>query len=160
MLCSLTPEMALTSARAAEKALMSGSPPGLLHGLPISVKDLIAVGGVRCTFGSRAGGERGGRRRAVVERLKAQGACIIGKSTTSEFGCKGVGDSPLTGVTRNAWNLEKTPGGSSCGAASSTAAGTTPFALGTDGGGSIRIPSALSGLFGIKAQFGRVRSIP
>jgi Asp-tRNA(Asn)/Glu-tRNA(Gln) amidotransferase A subunit family amidase len=128
-----------------------------LHGLPISVKDLIAVGGVRCTFGSRVMAENVAVADAPsVERLKAQGACIIGKSTTSEFGCKGVGDSPLTGVTRNAWNLEKTPGGSSCGAASSTAAGTTPFALGTDGGGSIRIPSALSGLFGVKAQFGRV----
>ncbi|MDH8324211.1 amidase family protein, partial [Klebsiella pneumoniae] len=73
-----------------------------------------------------------------------------------EFGCKPVGDSPLTGITRNPWNLDKTPGGSSAGAAASVAAGITPFSLGTDGGGSIRIPAAFTGLAGIKGQFGRV----
>ena len=88
------------------------------------------------------------------------GACVIGKTTTSEFGCKAVGDSPLTGITPNAWNRRKTSGGSSCGAATSVAAGITPFALGTDGGGSVRIPCALSGLFGIKAQFARVPVYP
>jgi aspartyl-tRNA(Asn)/glutamyl-tRNA(Gln) amidotransferase subunit A len=91
-----------------------------------------------------------------VERLKQVGAVIIGKTTTSEFGCKPVGDNLLTGITRNAWNPEKTPGGSSAGAAASVAAGITPFALGTDGGGSIRIPCSLSGLAGIKGHFGRV----
>ncbi|NBP27604.1 MAG: amidase, partial [Betaproteobacteria bacterium] len=88
------------------------------------------------------------------------GACIVGKTTTSEFGCKAVGDSPLTGITRNPWDSSKTPGGSSCGAVASVVARVTPFALGTDGGGSIRIPASLSGLFGIKAQFGRVPVFP
>ena len=95
-----------------------------------------------------------------VVRIKAAGACIIGKTTTTEFGCKGGGLSPLTGITRNPWNLSKTPGGSSLGAASSVAAGLTPFALGTDGGGSIRLPFSFCGLFGIKAQFGRVPVYP
>ena len=92
----------------------------------------------------------------AVERAKAAGAILIGKTTTSEFGCKPVGDSPLTGITRHPWNLAKTPGGSSAGAAASVAAGITPFALGTDGGGSVRIPCCFTGLAGIKAQFGRV----
>jgi len=95
-----------------------------------------------------------------VERIKAAGACIIGTTTTSEFGCKAVGDSPMTGITRNPWNLGKTPGGSSCGAAASVAAGVTPFALGTDGGGSIRTPASFTGLVGIKAQFARVPVFP
>ncbi|MEO6623865.1 MAG: amidase family protein, partial [Burkholderiaceae bacterium] len=95
-----------------------------------------------------------------VERVKAAGACIIGKTTTTEFGCKGGGPSPLTGITRNPWDLGKTPGGSSLGAASSVAAGITPFALGTDGGGSVRLPSSFCGLFGMKAQFGRVPVFP
>ncbi len=84
----------------------------------------------------------------AVERAKAAGGILIGKTTTSEFGCKPVGDSPLTGITRNPWNLDKTPGGSSAGAAASVAAGITPFALGTDGGGSIRIPCCLYGIGG------------
>jgi aspartyl-tRNA(Asn)/glutamyl-tRNA(Gln) amidotransferase subunit A len=92
----------------------------------------------------------------AVERAKAAGGILIGKTTTSEFGCKPVGDSPLTGITRHPWNLSKTPGGSSAGAAASVAAGITPFALGTDGGGSVRIPCCFTGLAGIKAQFGRV----
>lgn len=156
-----TPDLALEAAKAAERAVTSGEELGLLHGLPISVKDLITVGGVRCTFGSKAMADNVAAVDAPsVERARAQGACIIGKSTTSEFGCKAVGDSPLTGVTPNAWNLAKTPGGSSCGAASSVAAGVTPFALGTDGGGSVRIPCSLSGLFGMKAQFARVPVYP
>lgn len=91
-----------------------------------------------------------------VKRLRHHGAIIVGKTTTSELGCKPVGDSPLTGITRHPWDLAKTPGGSSAGAAASVAAGITPFALGTDGGGSVRIPAALTGLVGLKAQFGRV----
>ena len=156
-----SPDVALEAARKAERAVMSGEALGLLHGLPISVKDLIAVDGLKLTFGSRAMADN---RAAVdapsVDRVRRQGGCIVGKSTTSEFGCKAVGDSPLTGVTPNAWNLAKTPGGSSCGAATSVAAGITPFALGTDGGGSVRIPSSFSGLFGIKAQFARVGVFP
>ena len=155
------PEQALDAARQAEQAVMAGQPLGPLHGLPISVKDLIAVQGLPYTFGSRAMAHNVAAADApAVERLRAAGACIIGKTTTSEFGCKAVGDSPLSGITRNPWDPRKTPGGSSAGAAASVAAGMTPFALGTDGGGSIRIPASLCGLVGIKAQFGRVPVYP
>ena len=154
---TLRPEPALAAARAAEQAVMHGGPLGLLHGLPISVKDLIAIAGEAYASGSRAMvGNIAGEDAPSVSRLKAAGAIVIGKTTTSEFGCKPVGDSPLTGITRHPWDLSKTPGGSSAGAAASVAAGVTPFALGTDGGGSIRIPAALTGLVGFKAQFGRV----
>ena len=156
-----TPELALEAAKKAEQDLMAGNAIGPLHGLPISVKDLIAVKDLKLTFGSRANANNVAAVDAPsVERVRAAGACIIGKTTTSEFGCKAVGDSPLTGVTRNPWDITKTPGGSSCGAAASVAAGMTPFALGTDGGGSIRVPCSLTGLFGIKAQFGRVPVYP
>jgi len=158
---TFAPELAMQQAQHAETVLMRGDPcPGLL-GLPISVKDLIAVKDLRFASGSRAMAANIAAVSAPsVERIVAAGACIIGKTTTSEFGCKAVGDSPLTGITRSPWNLNKTPGGSSCGAASSVVAGVTTVALGTDGGGSIRIPASLSGLFGIKAQFGRVPIFP
>jgi aspartyl-tRNA(Asn)/glutamyl-tRNA(Gln) amidotransferase subunit A len=153
----LLPDEAMAAARCAEDAVMKGAPLGLLHGLPFSAKDLMAVKGVRYASGSRTMADNVAAVDApAVERAKAAGAVLIGKTTTSEFGCKPVGDSPLTGVTRHPWNLAKTPGGSSAGAAASVAAGITPFALGTDGGGSIRIPCALTGLAGIKGQFGRV----
>jgi aspartyl-tRNA(Asn)/glutamyl-tRNA(Gln) amidotransferase subunit A len=153
----LRPEPALEAARRAEESVMRGGPLGLLHGIPISVKDLIALAGEPYSSGSRTmAGHIAAVDAPAVARVKAAGAIVIGKTTTSEFGCKPVGDSPLTGVTRHPWNLAKTPGGSSAGAAASVAAGVTPFALGTDGGGSLRIPASLTGLFGIKAQFGRV----
>jgi aspartyl-tRNA(Asn)/glutamyl-tRNA(Gln) amidotransferase subunit A len=153
----LLPEPALAAAKTAEDAVMRGESLGLLHGLPFSAKDLMAVAGVRYASGSRTMADNIASVDApAVERAKAAGAILIGKTTTSEFGCKPVGDSPLTGVTRNPWNLAKTPGGSSAGAAASVAAGITPFALGTDGGGSVRIPCCFSGLAGIKAHFGRV----
>ena len=153
----LLPEAALAAARVAEDAVMRGKPLGLLHGLPFSAKDLMAVAGVPYASGSRAMAKNIAAVDApAVERAKAAGAILIGKTTTSEFGCKPVGDSPLTGITRHPWNLAKTPGGSSAGAAASVAAGITPFALGTDGGGSVRIPCCFTGLAGIKAHFGRV----
>jgi aspartyl-tRNA(Asn)/glutamyl-tRNA(Gln) amidotransferase subunit A len=153
----LLPDQAMAAAKQAEAAVMNGEPLGLLHGIPCSVKDLIAVADVPWAFGSRAMAENVAAADAPsVERVREAGAIIIGKTTTSEFGCKAVGDCPLTGITRNPWNLEKTPGGSSAGAAASVAAGITPFALGTDGGGSIRIPCSFTGLAGIKGQFARV----
>jgi Asp-tRNA(Asn)/Glu-tRNA(Gln) amidotransferase A subunit family amidase len=152
---------ARAQAKAAETRLLRGERLGDLDGIPTSVKDLIAVGGMPQRFGSRATPETPSAADAPsVERIRAAGAVILGKSTTSEFGCKAVGDSPLTGITRNPWNPEMTPGGSSCGAAAMVAAGLVPYALGTDGGGSVRIPSALCGLFGIKAQFSRVAVFP
>jgi aspartyl-tRNA(Asn)/glutamyl-tRNA(Gln) amidotransferase subunit A len=158
---TLMPEQALAAARAAEDAVMNGAPLGAIHGIPFSVKDLIAVKGVGYASGSRTMADNVATVDAPsVERAKAAGGILIGKTTTSEFGCKPVGDSPLTGITRNPWNLAKTPGGSSAGAAASVAAGITPFALGTDGGGSIRIPAAFTGLVGLKGQFGRVPVSP
>ena len=154
-------EAALRDARAADARRARGEPLGPLHGVPVSVKDLVAVGGVPFTFGSRSMAHNVAPADAVaVERLRGAGAIVIGKTTTSEFGCKAVGESPLTGLTRNPWNLAKTAGGSSAGAAASVAAGVTAIAVGTDGGGSIRIPAALTGLVGVKAQFGRVPVYP
>ena len=156
-----TEDVAYAAARKAEKAILDNESPGLLHGLPISVKDLIAMGGIRYTFGSRVSANNIAAVDApAVERVRREGGVIIGKTTTSEFGCKAVGDSPLTGITRNPWDMSKTPGGSSAGAAASVASGVTPFALGTDGGGSVRIPGSLTGLFAVKAQFARVPVFP
>jgi aspartyl-tRNA(Asn)/glutamyl-tRNA(Gln) amidotransferase subunit A len=154
-------DQARDDARRAEAQLRERKAPGPLCGVPISVKDLIAVGGAPLTFGSRSMADNVAPADAVaVERLRQAGAIIIGKTTTSEFGCKAVGDSPLTGSTRNPWDLSKTAGGSSAGAAASVAAGVTAVAVGTDGGGSIRSPAAMTGLFGVKAQFGRVPVFP
>jgi len=153
----LMPDKALAAAKVAEDAVMRGDALPPLHGVPFSAKDLIAVGGERFAFGSRCMvGNIAAADAPSVERAKKAGAILIGKTTTSEFGCKGVGDSPLTGITRNPWNLAKTPGGSSAGAAASVAAGITSIALGTDGGGSVRIPGCLTGLAAIKGQFGRI----
>ena len=148
-------------AKESEKRMMSNSLLSELDGIPTSIKDLIAQKNLPQRFGSKTTSDNLVSADAPsVERLRNAGAVLLGKSTTSEFGCKGVGDSPLTGVTRNPWNIKLTPGGSSCGAASMVAAGIVPYAIGTDGGGSIRIPAALTGLFGIKAQFGRVPVYP
>src|SRR6476469_5370823 len=153
----LMPDKALAAAKAAEDAVMRGDALPPLHGVPFSAKDLIAVGGERFAFGSRCMTDNVAAADAPpVERAKRAGGILIGKTTTSEFGCKAVGDSPLTGITRNPWNLQKTPGGSSAGAASSVAGGVTSIALGSDGGGSVRIPGCLTGLVAIKGQFGRI----
>jgi aspartyl-tRNA(Asn)/glutamyl-tRNA(Gln) amidotransferase subunit A len=162
---TVTADLALEAARRAEQEIMTRKPDGvhnrLLLGLPVSIKDLTALKDVRFTSGSRTLADFIAPVDAPAsERVKAQGGAIVGKTTTTEFGCKPASESPLTGVTRNPWNLQKTSGGSSAGAAASVAAGITPFALGTDGGGSVRIPSSFCGLFGIKAQFGRVPIYP
>ncbi len=154
---ALMADRAVDEAKAAEIALTSGKTLGKLHGLPISVKDLISVSDAPFSLGSKTLAENIADSDAPsVERVRKSGAIIIGKTTTSEFGCKPVGDSPLTGITRNPWDLNMTPGGSSAGAAASIAAGVTSFGLGTDGGGSIRIPSAFTGLAGMKGTFARV----
>ena len=154
-------ELAQQQAAASEARIMNGSKLSELDGIPTSIKDLIAVKGMPMRAGSRATTDKPQTVDAPsVERLRNAGAVILGKSTTSEFGCKAVGDSVLTGITRNPWDTARTPGGSSCGAAAMVAAGLVPYALGTDGGGSVRIPAALTGLFGIKANFGRVAVFP
>jgi aspartyl-tRNA(Asn)/glutamyl-tRNA(Gln) amidotransferase subunit A len=154
---TFAPEAALQAAHHVDKLIAGARDPGPLAGVPVSVKDLVAVGGMRQSFGSKLLADNVAPQDAPsVERLRHAGACIVGKSTTSEFGSKAVGDSPLTGITRNPWNLERTPGGSSAGAAAQVAARMLPVALGTDGGGSLRIPASFCGVFGIKARFGRV----
>jgi len=161
MFAHLDLEGAHGQAKAAEARMMAGALLGPLDGIPTAIKDLIAVAGMPQRFGSRTtSGALVAQDAPSVARLRAGGAVFLGKSTTSEFGCKAVGDSPLTGITRNPWDILKTPGGSSAGSASLVACGLVPYALGTDGGGSLRIPAALSGLYGIKAQFGRVPVYP
>jgi aspartyl-tRNA(Asn)/glutamyl-tRNA(Gln) amidotransferase subunit A len=154
-------EGALAAARAADARRRAGGEAPPLLGIPVSVKDLIEVEGMPCSYGSLTmRGYVAPADAPSVARLRAAGTIILGKTTTSEFGFRGYTESPVHGVTRNAWDRARTPGGSSGGAASSVAAGVTPFALATDGGGSIRAPCSLTGLVGIKAQFGRVPIFP
>ncbi|MGH8705599.1 MAG: amidase [Burkholderiales bacterium] len=153
---------ALAAARAAEKRWLRGEPKGLLDGVPVSIKDLLLTKGWPTLRGSRTIDPKGpwNDDAPAVARLREHGAVLLGKTTTPEFGWKGVTDSPLTGVTRNPWNARKTPGGSSGGSAAALAAGMGPLSVGTDGGGSIRIPCAFTGLFGLKPSFGRVPAWP
>jgi aspartyl-tRNA(Asn)/glutamyl-tRNA(Gln) amidotransferase subunit A len=159
--CLVTVEAARQAAQAAEQAVMRGEPLRPLHGVPVSVKDLVITKGVRTMRGSKLYEHDVPTEDApVVERLKAAGAIILGKTTTPEFGFKGVTDSPVTGITRNPWHLERTPGGSSGGAGVAVATGMGPLAVGTDGGGSIRIPSSFCGIYGLKPHLGRVPVYP
>jgi aspartyl-tRNA(Asn)/glutamyl-tRNA(Gln) amidotransferase subunit A len=157
-------EGALAAAREAEARLRAAAGDAArlereapLLGVPVSVKDLIDVAGLPCGFGSLTMRDHVPSEDAPsVERLRRAGAVIIGKTTTSEFGYRGYTRSLAHGNTANPWDTGRTPGGSSGGAVASVAAGVTAIALGTDGGGSIRAPCALTGLVGIKATFGRV----
>ena len=155
--CTLLAEDARKQAKEAEDLVMKGGDLGLLHGVPVSVKDLIFTKGVRTTFGSRIYENFvPDADDVVVERLRAAGAIIVGKTNTPEFGFMGVTDNLLFGPTRNPWNLERHAGGSSGGAAAAVVAGISPLAVGSDGGGSIRIPSSFCGAFGLKPSYGRV----
>jgi aspartyl-tRNA(Asn)/glutamyl-tRNA(Gln) amidotransferase subunit A len=159
--CTLVPEQTLAAAREAERAVTAGGALGPLHGVPFSVKDLVITQGVRTMRGSRIYEDWvPAEDTPAVERLRAAGGIFLGKTTSPEFGWKGVTDSPVTGITRNPWNPAKTPGGSSGGAAAQVAAGLGPLAIGTDGGGSIRIPASFSGIYGIKPSYGRVPTYP
>lgn len=159
--CAVAHEPARQAAKIAEAAVMHGEPLGPLHGVPVSVKDLVFTRGIVTAAGSRLFAEFVPEEDAVaVERLKAAGAVILGKTTTPEFGHKGVTESPLFGVTGNPWRLERTPGGSSGGAGAAVAAGLGPLALGTDGGGSVRIPASFCGVYGLKPSFGRIPQGP
>ncbi len=154
-------EDALDAARRADIALASGQPVGLLHGVPVSVKDLILTKGMRTTFGSQLFGDYlPSEDDVVVERLRNAGAIVIGKTNVPEFGYNSITDNKVFGPSRNPWNTELTPGGSSGGAAAAVAAGVGSLALGSDGGGSIRIPSALCGVFGLKPTYGLVPLYP
>jgi aspartyl-tRNA(Asn)/glutamyl-tRNA(Gln) amidotransferase subunit A len=155
--CTIAADNARKEAKKAEQSVMKGKPLGALHGVPVSVKDLIFTSGIRTTSGSRMHENFIPDRDAiVVERLKAAGAIIIGKTNTPEFGWAGITTNTLFGTTRNPWNLNYTSGGSSGGAAAAVAACLGPIAIGGDAGGSIRIPSSMCGVFGLKPSFGRV----
>ncbi len=153
---------ALAEARRSEERWRVSAPRGRLDGVPVSIKDLLLTEGWPTLRGSKTvdPDQSWDEDAPAVARLREHGAVILGKTTTPEFGWKGVTDSPLTGVTRNPWNPELTPGGSSGGAAAAVAAGMGPLAVGTDGGGSIRIPAGFTGIFGIKPSFGRVPTYP
>ncbi len=150
-------EEALVAAREIDGA--PGDAP--FRGVPIGVKDLAATAGIRTTYSSRAYAEYvPDFDTAVVRRIREAGFVIVGKTNTPEFGTVAFTESELNGATRNPWNPELTPGGSSGGAAAAVSAGLVPIAHGTDGGGSIRIPASCCGLFGLKPSRGRVSSAP
>ena len=139
----------------------AGRPIGPLDGVPVTVKDLIDMAGFPTRRGSRTTSPDPAMDDApIVSGLKAAGAVIIGKTTTTEFGWKSPGDCPLNGITRNPWNIAYTPGGSSSGAGAAGAAGFGPLHIGTDAGGSVRIPAAWCGLVGLKPTYGRIPQWP
>jgi len=154
---TLCRDQALADARAADAAVRQGAELGPLHGVPISIKDLETTKGVVTTMGSAIFKDRvPDMDSIVVERVKSAGAIILGKTNTPEFGQSGTTENKLGEPCRNPWNTERTPGGSSGGAAAALAAGLCTLSMGTDGGGSVRIPASFTGLFGIKPTQGRV----
>ncbi|GIK98058.1 MAG: amidase [Alphaproteobacteria bacterium] len=160
--CLVDEAGALAAARESEGRWHRGEPRGLVDGVPTTIKDLLLSKGWPTLRGSRTVGrdQDWSEDAPSVARLREHGAVFLGKTTTPEFGWKGVTDNPLTGITRNPWDPEKTPGGSSGGAAVAAALGMGALHLGTDGGGSIRIPAAFSGIFGLKQTFGLVPAYP
>src|SRR5438067_7513210 len=156
------PDSAMAEARRSEARWQKGEPQGLLDGVPVALKDTLATRGWPRLVGSRTidPNQPWTEDSPAVQRLRAAGAVFFGKTTTPEFGWKPLTDSPLSGVTRNPWNLERTPGGSSGGSAVALLTGICPLAVGTDAGGSIRIPAAFCGVFGLKPTFGRVAVYP
>lgn len=155
--CTPTPDMARAAAQELDRRLAGGAEAGPLAGVPVAVKDLILTAGVRTTSGSALYADFVPRDDdIVVERLKAADAIIIGKTNVSEFGFGAHGRNALFPLTRNPWDTRLTPGGSSAGSGAAVAAGICPVALGSDGGGSVRIPAAFNALVGIKASMGRV----
>jgi len=160
--CIVDRDGALTAARASEQRWRAGKPLSPVDGVPATIKDLMLMRGFPTLRGSHLidPNQDWSEDSPGVARLKEAGAVILGKTTTPEFGWIAVGDSPLTGITRNPWNLERTPGGSSAGAAAACAAGIGILNLGSDGAGSIRIPACFSGVFGLKPSFGLVPAYP
>jgi len=155
--CTPTFDLARTLSKNADQAVKKGEKLGLLHGVPISIKDETETKGIRTTYGSKLMEDNiPGTDATIIKRLRDAGVVILGKTNTPAFGYKGETDNLIFGITKNPWNLDRTPGGSSGGAASAVASGLSPIATGSDGGGSIRIPSSFCGVFGIKATFGRV----
>lgn len=155
-------EGALAAARRSEARWLARSSLGPLDGVPVSIKDLILTKGLPTLRGSFTVDENQpwDIDSPVAARMREAGAVILGKTATPEFGCKGETNSPRSGYTRNPWNPQRTPGGSSGGAAAAVALGMGPTAVGTDGAGSVRIPAAFCGNFGLKPSFGRVPAYP
>ena len=164
--CLVDEKVAMASARASEARWLAhrqnGTPVGVLDGVPTSIKDLILTQGWPTLRGSRTidPNQPWDVDAPATARLREAGAVLLGKTTTPEFGCKGETNSPATGITRNPWNLNHTPGGSSGGTAAAVAAGLGPIGVGTDGAGSVRIPAAFCGNVGLKPSFGRVPAYP
>jgi aspartyl-tRNA(Asn)/glutamyl-tRNA(Gln) amidotransferase subunit A len=160
--CLVDAEQALRAARASEARWSRGEPVGLVDGVPATVKELLLAEGwptTRCSLATDTN-QAWNEDAPSVARLRRHGAVLLGKTTSPEFGCKGTTDSPRFGITRNPWDVTRTPGGSSGGAAVAAALGMGALHLGTDGGGSIRIPAAFTGIFGFKATYGRVPVYP
>ena len=154
-------DAALAAARESETRWQKGEPRGLVDGVPATIKDNVWVAGLPCRKGSATTDASPVAEDApAVARLREQGAVIVGKTTLPEFGWIGACHSPLTGITRNPWNLDRTPGGSSGGAAAAALLNLGWLHIGTDGAGSIRIPAAFTGVFGIKPSYGRVPAYP
>lgn len=155
------PSAVLDQARAAERRWKEGRPAGPLDGVPVTIKDLVAVAGWPFRSGSATSSDAPAAEDApCVARLREAGAIFLGKTTTPEFGWKAMTDSPLFGTTRSPWNLDHSPGGSSGGAAAALLAGVGTLAHGNDGGGSVRIPASYGGLIGLKPTFGRIPHVP
>lgn len=153
---------ALAQAEASAARWRAGEPQGLLDGVPVTVKDILLLRGQPTLRGSRTVRQDASRDEDApsVARLREHGAVFVAKTTTPEFGWKGVTDSPQHGVTRNPHDTTRTSGGSSGGTAAAVALGAGPLGLGTDGGGSVRIPASFCGIFGLKPTYGRVPLYP
>jgi aspartyl-tRNA(Asn)/glutamyl-tRNA(Gln) amidotransferase subunit A len=159
--CTVTAELAMQQARAAEQAVMDDKTLGLLHGLPMSIKDLTATKGIPTMRGSHIFADSVPDFDApAYTRLLDAGAIMLGKTTTPEFGWKGCSDSPLTGATHNPWKHGMNAGASSAGAGAAAAAGLGVLHQGSDGAGSIRMPSCFCGIYGLKPSYGRVPYYP
>jgi aspartyl-tRNA(Asn)/glutamyl-tRNA(Gln) amidotransferase subunit A len=154
-------DRALAGARASEDRWRRGAPAGALDGIPVGIKDIMWMRGFPTRRGSRLTDPTPDKEDApATARVREAGGVILGKTTSPEFGWKALGDSPLTGITRNPWDPNRTSGGSSAGAGAAGAAGIGPLHVGTDGAGSVRTPSSFCGLVGLKPTFGRVPAHP
>ncbi|MHA1294892.1 MAG: amidase [Promethearchaeota archaeon] len=159
--CTLTFDLARETAKKIDNKVKNGEDIGPLMGVPVSIKDLMLTKGIRTTFGSKIYENYiPDKDEIAVKRLKNAGCVILGKTNTPEFGYAGVTHNLIFGETKNPWNLERTCGGSSGGAAVAVACGLGPLALGSDGGGSIRHPSTLCGVYGLKPNYGRIPIYP
>ncbi|MHA2288140.1 MAG: amidase [Promethearchaeota archaeon] len=159
--CTPTFDLAREKAKQADEAVKRNKSIGILHGIPTSIKDLMQTKGIRTTYGSKLYEDFIPEQDDLaVQRLIRAGCVILGKTNTPEFGSIALTNNKVFGETKNPWDLERNSGGSSGGAASSVAGGIGPLALGSDGGGSIRVPSSCCGVYGLKPTFGRIPSYP